>query len=209
MGGSYGFKNVITPGDLITACPSLWPFANRQLYTDHARPLPLPIFEGSISESSDLSKHLRVATILVFHDPRDWALDAQIVVDLLLSQQGHLGTLSRKNGHSNLENRGYQQDGQPTLWFSNADLFWASEYHLDRLGQGAFLRALSGLWDGISGGAPNGVELKFSSVGKPSFATFLFAEQKLKDHRAALLNVTEEPAPSLKDVYMIGGPCHR
>ena len=101
-----------------------------------------------------------MAAILVFHDPLDWALDIQIVLDLLLSHEGILGTLSSKNGDKSLPNHGYLQDGQPTLYFSNPDLWWASEYHLDRLGQGGFREAFEGVWDAVTGGKANGVELK-------------------------------------------------
>ena len=201
----YGFTNVVTPGDLITAYPSLWPFANRQLYTAHAHPLPLPIFSGGSPRELRSTKHLRIASILVFHDPRDWALDVQIVVDLLLSKQGYLGTLSERNGVEERENRGYQQDGQPTLWFSNPDLFWASEYHLTRLGQGAFLRALSGVWAGVAGGEDEGVRLKYGTMGKPSKETYSFAERRLVAHRNALLDVSPTSKPDLNVVYMVGG----
>ena len=198
---------MITPGDLITACPSLWPFANRQLYTSHARLLPLPIYYKELSDRPIPGQHLRVAAILVFHDPRDWALDIQIVVDLLLSAQGYLGTLSAKNGRQELSNRGYQQDGQPKLWVSNPDIFWAAEYQLDRLGQGAFTQALTGVWAGITGGRSKGTSLKHTRMGKPSYETYVFAERKLINHRKALFNIGEDAEADLEDVYMIGGTC--
>lgn len=200
----YGFKNVITPGDLITAYPALWPFANRQLYTAHARPLPFPIHSDKSPKHPRPTQNFRVAAILVFHDPRDWALDIQIIIDLLLSQKGYLGTLSSNNGDPHMANRGYQQDGQPALWFSNPDLFWASEYHLDRLGQGAFLRALSGVWEGVTGGEENKVQLLYGTMGKPSTETYSFAEQKLIAHQA-LSDSKPGAKHNLENVYMIGG----
>ena len=148
-----------------------------------------------------------MAAILVFHDPRDWALDIQIIIDLLLSGQGYLGTLSSKNGRMELSNRGYQQDGQPKLWISNPDIFWAAEYQLDRLGQGAFTEALNGVWNGITGGIGKGTSLKYRTMGKPSYETYSFAERKLINHRKALFNIGEDAEADLEDVYMIGGTC--
>jgi len=153
----------------------------------------------------ELEKKLRVATILVFHDPRDWALDIQIATDLLLSHRGYLGTLSVKNGRREFENNGYLQDGQPSLWISNADLRWASEYHLDRLGQGAFLQALLGVWDSLTGGATNGARLRYQQMGKPSRMTYSFAEHRLLAHRKALLGIESDSGVGLGDVYMVGG----
>ena len=169
--------------------------------------LPLPIYFRELSDRPIPGQHLRVAAILVFHEPRDWALDIQIVIDLLLSAQGYLGTLSAKNGRTELRNCGYQQDGQPKLWFSNADLLWAAEYQHARLGQGAFKEALAGAWAAITGGLGKRTALKCKTIGKPSYETYSFAERKLIDHRKALLNIGEHAGADLKDVYMIGGTC--
>lgn len=139
---------------------------------------------------------------MVFNDPRDWALDTQLVLDLLLSIGGHLGTLSAKNGDSNLPNRGYQQDGQPELYFSNPDLFWAASYHLPRLGQGGFQAALEGVFNAITGGPENGVRLHKNLFGKPTQATFEFAENRLREHRTVLQR--GESAGELRSVYMVG-----
>ncbi len=156
-------------------------------------------------DSVGMEKKLRIATILVFHDPRDWALDIQLTTDLLLSHKGHVGTLSDKNGRRELENNGYQQDGQPSLWISNPDLRWASAYHLDRLGQGAFLQALVGVWDSLTGGANNGAHLQYQQMGKPSRLTYSFAEHRLLAHRKALLGNERDSEVGLGDVYMVGG----
>ncbi|EDN08829.1 aspartyl-tRNA synthetase [Histoplasma mississippiense (nom. inval.)] len=93
-------------------------------------------------DAEDPSKSLNIDAILVFNDPRDWALDIQIIIDILLSSQGIIGTYSSKNNNPDLPNRGYQQDGQPPLYFSNPDLLWAAQYHQPRLGQGAFKASL-------------------------------------------------------------------
>ena len=170
--------------------------ANHSLYTAHARPIP-----------HKLGRPLRIAAILVFHDPRDWALDIQIVLDLLLSEQGVLGTVSPRNGNPKLPNNGWQQDGQPAVYFSNPDLLWASDYHLDRLGQGGFCCALTGVFSAVIGKKKTiGTCFERKLVGKPTPTTFAFAERKLVAHRQTLLGSSgEEYAQSkLENVYMVG-----
>ena len=142
--------------------------------------------------------------MFVFNDPRDWGLDAQIIKDVLLSQGGVLGTLSEKNGNPDLPNKGYQQDGQPPLYFSNPDLLWAAKYHLPRLGQGGFRAALEGIWAAVTGGEKNGVELKKTVMGKPHRPTYEFAEKRLIAHRKDLLQGHEHELGHLKRVYMVG-----
>lgn len=194
----YGFKNVVTPGDIFMAYPSIWPFSNHFMdyYKKFARPLPKPIDEAHPEKS------LKIDAVLVFNDPRDWGLDLQVMIDVLMSSQGILGTTSAKNGRDDLPNRGYQQDGQPPIYFSNPDLWWAAAYHLPRLGQGGFREALEGTWAATTGGANKGVELIKTIVGKPHQSTYEFAEKQLLRNRSKIFH-SEHLGP-LRRVYMIG-----
>jgi hypothetical protein len=187
----YGFKNVVTPGDILVQHPSVWPFLHPSMdyYCSFARPLPRPI-------SEDPDKSLKIDAIYVFNDPRDWGLDSTIILDLLLSRQGILGTLSSKNGDSSLPNCGYLQDGQPQLYFSNPDLWWPAQFHLPRLGQGAFTASFDGLWKAVTGGS----KLHKTVMGKPNRLTYRHAEKCLIKHRNKLCY---ESGP-LERVYMIG-----
>jgi HAD superfamily hydrolase (TIGR01456 family) len=203
---SYGFENVITPGDVFAAHPEIWPFSSifNTYYSSFAKPLPRPINPAAPSSS------LKVDAIFIFNDPRDWALDIQLILDILLSESGILGTQSKKNGDNTLPNNGYQQDFQPPLYFSNPDLLWAAGYHLPRLGQGGFQHALEGVWSRLTHGA----ELESTVMGKPSSLAYSFAEKKLRRHRADLIHQNnpeeaqqqqkkKEP-PELSKVYMVG-----
>ncbi|KAH7333172.1 HAD-like domain-containing protein [Rhexocercosporidium sp. MPI-PUGE-AT-0058] len=192
---SYGFKKVVTPGDILMACPDIWPFSKifSQSYKDSCRPLPHPI------DPTNPSNSLKIDAIFVFNDPRDWALDTQIIMDLLLSKQGVLGTVSEKNGNPTLINHGYQQDGQPTLYFSNPDLLWAAAYHIPRLGQGGFQAALAGVFTEVTGAT-----LKRTVIGKPHLATYLYAEQVLWDYRNKLLGGFDKGENRLSRVFMVG-----
>jgi len=209
----YGFQDVVIPADLLAAQPGVWPFDPllRSVYASSARPLRRPVWrDGGEHPVEDC---LKVEAVFVFNDPRDWALDTQLIVDLLLSHRGYLGTYSRRNGRADLENRGWQADGQPELFFSNADLFWATGYHLPRFGQGAFQAAVRGVWDAVTGGG--GLHpLRRRVVGKPYEETYRFAEDVLRRHRAQLLREAGGGAgrtaggaatpAALSTVYMIG-----
>lgn len=165
-------------------------------YKQFARPLPAPI------DALDPSKSLKIDAIFVYNDPRDWGLDTTVMMDLLLSRQGILGTVSAKNGNADLPNCGYLQDGQPRLYFSNADLLWAAKYHLPRLGQGGFRAAFEGVWAAVTGGDAKRAQLYKTVIGKPFGDTYGFAEKRLREHRAQLL--TDVTVSDLRKVYMVG-----
>lgn len=202
IASSYGFTNVLSPADIIIAYPDIMPFTHSQNYADYGRPLPRPLHDPHTQSPGPL----KIDAIFIFNDPRDWALDTQLILDLLLSQNGVLGTISPLNNNSSLPNRGYQQDGQPPLYFSNPDLFWAAKYHLPRLGQGGFREAFEGVWKAVTGGEEKGVTLQKKMFGKPFQGTYEFAERRLVDHRNFLARgTTNDPPPTLKKVYMVGG----
>ena len=181
------------------AQPEIWPF--NQIFTEYykntARPLPHPINPTNPNDS------LKINAIFIYNDPRDWGLDSQIILDLLLSKDGVLGTYSEKNGDTSLPNNGWQQDGQPPIFFSNADLFWAASYHLPRLGQGGFQASLNGVWNEITSGA----ELKRNVIGKPFPATYDYAEKVIHNYRQHILTShgkTKSSTPKLQRVFMVG-----
>ncbi|KAF2397326.1 HAD-superfamily hydrolase [Trichodelitschia bisporula] len=183
----YGYKRVVVPADYLVAGKGVWPFSRalEEHYKSFARPLP---------QGEDAA----VKAIFVFNDSRDWGLDATVILDLLLSEGGKMGTLSPRNGDPSLPDNGWQQDGQPRLWFSNPDLWWASEYPLPRLGQGGFRAAVKGVWTAATGRHGLGMNI----VGKPHRETYAFAERRLGRHRESLFEGRE--VGGLKRVYMIG-----
>ncbi|EON67713.1 HAD-superfamily subfamily IIA hydrolase [Coniosporium apollinis CBS 100218] len=198
----YGYRSVVTPGDILVQHPEVWPFSAHltSLYKPFARPLPRPI------HPTDPSSSLKIDAIFIYNDPRDWGLDATLILDLLLSSRGILGTLSASNNTPSFPNRGYQQDAQPPLYFSNPDLWWAAKYHLPRLGQGGFREALEGLWAAVTGGERMGVRLMKTVIGKPFRETFEFAEKKLVGCREEIFRevVGEGRLEPLRRVYMVG-----
>ncbi|KAI4188299.1 MAG: hypothetical protein LQ346_005341 [Caloplaca aetnensis] len=223
---SYGFKNVVIPADIITACPSIWPFASPQNYETHARPLPAPIYSPSPSSPAatpaSRDKNLTIDAIFIFNDPRDWALDTQILLDVLLSDGGIVGTTpssssspSQPSSSLPTSSPSHQQPQTP-LYFSNPDLLFASSHPHPRLGQGAFIASFLGVWDAVTAGKRP--PLQYTVIGKPSQSTFEFAEKRLLEHRAELVRKSRAAARGVKDgeleaegegkgirkVYMVG-----
>ncbi|KAL9579612.1 MAG: hypothetical protein Q9212_005016, partial [Teloschistes hypoglaucus] len=133
----------------------------------------------------DPQKHLRIHSVFVFADPRDWALDTQILIDVLRSDNGILGTTAKKSTQK-----------QIPLHFSNPDILYAATHHLPRMGQGAFLASFLGAWNAVT---DTTTSLEYKTIGKPSQTTFEFAEHRLRQH----LPKTGREA-ELKKVYMIG-----
>ncbi|SPN99964.1 related to cat eye syndrome critical region protein 5 precursor [Cephalotrichum gorgonifer] len=201
---SYGFKNVIIPADIIQANPDIFPFNHlmEQVYKDTARPLPSPMWLGKAG-NSPMDRHLKIDAVFVFNDPRDWALDTQIIIDLMSSYQGYLGSYSTKNGKAALPNKGWYADNQPTIYYSNPDMIWATTYHQPRLGQGAFQAALAGIWHRITGGQ----KMRSQTFGKPNKIAYTYAEEALMAHREEVLargGLEVGKHPKLKSVYMVG-----
>lgn len=196
---AYGFTNVVLPSDIYAAYPEINPSSRvlKDYHRGFAQPLPRAINPENASES------LKIDAIFIYNDPRDWALDIQLIMDILLSQEGIMGTYSSKNNDDSLTNRGYQQDGQPPIYFSNPDLLWATGYHLPRFGQGGFRGALEGVWTAVTGGPSKGVELHKTVIGKPYRGTYEFGEKRLIEHREELLGL-EGDMNELKRVYMVG-----
>ncbi|KAH7316664.1 HAD-like domain-containing protein [Stachybotrys elegans] len=204
----YGFKRVVTPADIIAADDKVFPFDNlRESLHSQWEPLPdgksLPRLSDVYSKTFP-PELLKIDQILVWNDPRDWALDIQAIHDLLISHQGYVGSLSEKNGDTSLPNNGWQQDGQPELWISNLDLVWKTEYPVNRFGTGAFVEALKGVW-----GATTGTELRFNALGKPSRLTYEYAHDRLLHHHSDLASADsgstkERTRQPLKRVYMVG-----
>ncbi|KAK5090886.1 hypothetical protein LTR05_001063 [Lithohypha guttulata] len=201
---SYGFENVVTPGDILTAYPDVWPFSSNfnSYYSSFAQPLPKPV---NIESADAENESLKIDVIFVFNDPRDWGLDVQLVLDIMLSHKGIVGTYSPKNGKKDLPNHGYQADGQPVIYFSNPDLLWASAYPLSRLGQGGYREALCGVWRAITKSA-SGTEipLKYEILGKPHKLTYEYAEKQLIRFREGAYGKDIGQEVPLNKVYMIG-----
>lgn len=151
----YGFKDVVTPGDIILHDEATTPF--RTLTPEEMR---------RSKGGRDLSK-VKIEAIFVFADSRDWAGDCQIILDLAMSKGGYLGTLSETF------------DEGPPIFFSHSDIVWSAAHANVRLGMGALRKMVETLFRDVT----KGKELETIAFGKPQIGTFEFATRLLQQWR--------------------------
>ena len=166
----YGFKDVITPGDIIKDNEHTTPF--RRLTQE----------EVDRSVERNFGEH-KIDAIFVFADSTDWAGDQQIILDLLTSQNGRIGTTSATF------------DEGPPIFFSHNDLVWSACHQNTRLGMGALRGSIEYLFHRITGR-----ELFSTAFGKPQVGTFEFATGLLRQWRKDTHGVDKAP----ETVYFVG-----
>ncbi|TFK48616.1 HAD-superfamily hydrolase [Heliocybe sulcata] len=170
----YGFQKVYTTLDVMAWNPSVWPF-HELSHEEHAS-----------TKKVDFSS-TPISAVFVFHDPRNWALDVQVLCDVVQSG-GVIG-----GPYLPIEE---QLKSGPELVFCNPDLLWRSDFERPRLGQGAFREAFSAVYQSLTG-----KRYPYVQYGKPTEATYKFAEKVLVDRLEALSGVRPSVSP---EVYMVG-----
>jgi len=166
----YGFKDVITPGDIILDNKHTTPF--RKLTEE----------EKANSRRRNMNDH-EIEAIFVFADSRDWAGDQQIILDVLMSKNGRLGTRSETF------------DEGPPIFFSHNDIVWSTSHDYTRLGMGALRTSVEALYKGLTGKPLNSV-----AFGKPQIGTFDFATRLLQQWRKDTHGINSPP----DTVYFVG-----
>ncbi|PGH01634.1 TIGR01456 family HAD hydrolase [Polytolypa hystricis UAMH7299] len=159
----YGFKNVVTPGDIIKTEQDTTPF--RKL-TDE---------EYSNSRTLNLDETV-IEAIFVFADSRDWAGDQQIILDLCMSKGGRIGTRSETF------------DEGPQVFFSHNDIVWSTSHAHTRIGMGALRASLETVFKAVTGN-----ELRTVAFGKPQLGTFQFATRLLRQWRKENYGIDSAP----------------
>ncbi|KAH7920693.1 HAD-superfamily hydrolase [Leucogyrophana mollusca] len=168
----YGFNEVYNTLDILAWNPSVWP-----LHT-------LTQDEHLSVKSADFSQ-ISFAAIFVFHDPRNWALDIQVICDVIQSGGIVGGPYLSDHGRSPVD-----------LVFCNPDLIWRSDFERPRLGQGAFKDAFQTVFKSLTGS-----NYPHVLYGKPTMATYSFAEMVLKDRlRGQLPSVFPAPDNPESDI---------
>ncbi|CAK8997749.1 Uncharacterized protein YKR070W, partial [Durusdinium trenchii] len=120
-----------------------------------------------------------IEAVLIFYEPADWALELQVITDVLAG--GHpLGA----------EGAGAAALQRAEVYSSNSDFLWQAGYPVPRFGNGAFVCALQELWLKRSGSP-----LQIQEYGKPYAVQFQAARQLLS--QVAKSNEFEQ-------IYMIG-----
>eukprot|EP00842_Homolaphlyctis_polyrhiza_P000368 jgi/Hompol1/1331/HPOL_002681-RA len=139
---SYGFKRPVLCDELVMWNPSMCPFR-------HINDIKVKI------DATDF----QISAVLVFNDSQDWGRDMQIIIDLMRSKDGMIGTESGKGEPQSLP-----------LYFSNSDFIWSNDFPVNRFAQGAFRLALETLYEELSGGQ----RLAYTKYGKPEHATYKY-----------------------------------
>ncbi|KAF1808315.1 phosphatidyl synthase [Eremomyces bilateralis CBS 781.70] len=166
----YGFKDVVTPGDIIKDNADTTPF--RRLTNEE--------FRNSRARNFGETE---IDAIFVFADSRDWAADQQIILDLLMSKNGRLGTRSENF------------DEGPPVFFSHNDVVWSASHDLTRIGMGALRVSLEAMFKAVTG-----KELQTTAFGKPQLGTFEFATRLLQQWRKDTHAIDSPP----ETVYFVG-----
>ncbi|KUI55481.1 hypothetical protein VP1G_02855 [Cytospora mali] len=174
---SYGFRDVITPGDILKANHHTAPF-RKLSETDYRN-------SRNLLERGDL-KNVVIEAIFVFADSRDWAGDLQIILDIAMSKGGRL------------ETRSATFDEYPPIYFSHNDVVWSAGHEHPRLGMGALRQIVESTFTSVTGGK----KLETHAFGKPQVPTFEFATRLLKQWRANRHGLNDGTPP--KTVYFVG-----
>ncbi|KAK4240062.1 HAD-like domain-containing protein [Achaetomium macrosporum] len=175
---SYGFRDVITPGDILKANAATAPF-RKLTETEYANSRDLRARGGKLSD-------IVIEAVFVFADSRDWASDLQIILDIAQSQGGRL------------ETRSATFDEGPPIYFSHNDVLWSAAHEHARLGMGALRRIVETVFEDTTGGK----KLRTHAFGKPQVSTFQFATRLLQQWRATQHGLAESEPPAT--VYFVG-----
>ncbi|KAI9759513.1 MAG: hypothetical protein M4579_002272 [Chaenotheca gracillima] len=166
----YGFRDVVTPGDIIKDNKDTTPFRK--------------LNDSEIKHSRARNfNEVEIEAIFVFADSRDWAGDQQIILDLLMSKNGRLGTRSETF------------DEGPPVFFSHNDVVWSTSHELTRIGMGALRASLEAMFSAVTG-----KEIQTTSFGKPQIGTFEFATRLLQQWRKDTHGINSPP----NTVYFVG-----
>lgn len=197
----YGFKDVIIPADIVKADPSVWPYHQYSQEDLDCIARHRPIYDHK-------NDHTKIDAILVFSDPRDLGTDLQIVIDLLLSKNGYIGTKRDLNA----DRKAGVNLNTPAvpIYFCNDDLVWMTEHRHPRLGQGMFRITVERVYEEMTQGA----KLETTVIGKPTAHTYRYAENVLQQWRdsiyendgseVSVIMVGDNPASDIKGANKFG-----
>lgn len=132
----------------------------------------------------DFSK-MKFDAILVFADSRDYATDMQLILDLLLAEDGKLLTRAKDPVASRIP-----------IYFSQGDLIMPTDHQgPPRLTQGLFRISIEAQYKALTG-----VDLERVVYGKPERATYTYADEVLKSWMEQIHNENRLP----QNIYMVG-----
>jgi HAD superfamily hydrolase (TIGR01456 family) len=167
----YGFQDIVVPNDIVAWDPTIAPY---RVFTEEER---------ATSRPRDFSK-TNIDAIMVFSDSRDYATDMQIIIDLLRSEDGRLGTIAKDPISQRIP-----------IYFSQGDALCPTEHPIPRMSQGTFRIGLEAMYKALTG-----EDLERVVYGKPELATYKYADEVITSWMEQIHN--DETLPS--NIYMIG-----
>jgi hypothetical protein len=179
---SYGFEHVMTTKEVAKLYP--------HIYGDPPTP-PTRASDGSPNPpwKSCTGEEIKISAVFVWWTSTDWNLDIRIVLDVMMSQAGYIGTHSKTN-------LGHLKDSpelQPTLHISMAETANRPDRPSPLRKGKDWLRTIEDRWF-----AETGMGLRYSFCGLGCDGTTLrYADKMLDD-----LNRATRPFP--RTLYMIG-----
>ena len=181
----YGHSKVLVIGpDRVREVAKSYGFQNIVMPQDifnanhHVWPFKKPTNDSGLKMASLDDLHL--AAVTMFHDSDDWGRDFQILYDALRSKEGRY-----------MESNLVASRQAIPLYFSNSDLVWRTSFPNLRFAQGSFRQSFAALYQKLSGHP-----VEYETFGKPTKATFLYAEK--------MLNSISPPPSYGRTVFMIG-----
>ncbi|TPX38378.1 hypothetical protein SmJEL517_g00196 [Synchytrium microbalum] len=171
----YGFNRVVLSDDIMRWNKSIYPF--RQIQEVH----------GSI----DFSKEC-IGAVFVAHDSQDWGRDIQLIVDILRSKHGVLGTWQSASDFTQ----------QIPVYFANPDFVFSNKWGPDRLSQGAFAMTLKMIYKELTK-----TDLIHSSFGKPYLPAYEHAKmvmESLGKKPMVYYGIGDNPASDIAGANMMG-----
>ncbi|KAF8200742.1 HAD-like domain-containing protein [Pholiota molesta] len=168
----YGYRKAYTTLDVLAWNPSVWPF---HTLLERERAVTFPV---------DFSK-TPISAIFVYHDPRNWALDVQVICDVIQSA-GIIGGPYKAIS---------EQETPVELIFCNPDLLWKSDFDRPRIGQGGFRVAFQAIYRALTG-----KEYPYIQYGKPTTETYNFASEVLQGWIQKLYG----PGKHTPHIFMVG-----
>ncbi|KAK6821112.1 hypothetical protein PG987_015512 [Apiospora arundinis] len=167
----YGFKDIVVPNDIVAWDPTIAPY---RVFTEEER---------ATSRPRDFTK-VNIEAIMVYSDSRDYATDMQIIMDLLRSENGRLGTMAKDPISQRIP-----------IYFSQGDMLCPTEYWTPRMSQGTFRIGFEAMYRAVTG-----VDLERVVYGKPELATYKYADEVITSWMEQLHG--EEKLP--ENIYMVG-----
>lgn len=169
---NYGFKNVVHPKDIQAWDPTVCPWSS------------ISEEDRAIAKPRDFSK-LKFDAVLFFNDSRDYQTDFQLIIDLLLADDGLLLTRSEDPLANTIP-----------IYFSQGDMVFPTDHKgPTRLTMGAFRIALEAQYKALTGH-----EMERVIYGKPERATYLYADEVLRSWMEQIHNENTLP----QNIYMVG-----